>query len=187
LKRQTGFDWKAPAAPRARKAPRAAIDGERAHEQHAERARRGQVGLRPHLRRAVVAPHRDVVPAHADVRRSDAHVVIRTSLSLIGFGFTIFQVFQKLYEAKVLQNAQAPRNFGMALVLLGEAMLVLGIVYHVKFMVELRRERQRMKADALIHGESRFPVSLTLIVAVLLLLLGLSAIVGMAFNVGPLN
>ena len=113
--------------------------------------------------------------------------VIRTSLSLIGFGFTIFQVFQKLYEAKVLQNAQAPRNFGMTLVLLGEAMLVLGIVYHVKFMVELRRERQRMKADALIHGESRFPVSLTLIVAVLLLLLGLSAIVGMAFNVGPLN
>src|SRR5512135_3610813 len=70
--------------------------------------------------------------------------VIRTSLSLIGFGFTIFQVFQKLYEAKVLQNAQAPRNFGMALVLLGEAMLVLGIVYHVKFMVELRRERERM-------------------------------------------
>src|SRR6478736_10060800 len=54
--------------------------------------------------------------------------VIRTSLSLIGFGFTIFQVFQKLYEAKVLQRAQAPRNFGVALVLLGIAMLVLGIV-----------------------------------------------------------
>ena len=29
--------------------------------------------------------------------------VIRTALSLIGFGFTIYQVFQKLLEAQVLQ------------------------------------------------------------------------------------
>ena len=112
---------------------------------------------------------------------------IRTSLSLIGFGFTIFQVFQKLVEAKVLLRAQAPRNFGLALVLLGVTMLVLGIAYHGKFMVELRRERQQMKADGLIHGESRFPVSMTLIVAALLLLLGLSAIVSMVFNVGPFD
>ena len=111
--------------------------------------------------------------------------VIRTSLSLIGFGFTIYQVFQKLYEAKVLQRAQAPRNFGVALVLLGIAMLVLGIVYHGKFMLELRRQRQQMRADGLVHGESRFPVSMTLIVAVLLLLVGLLAIVSMVFSVGP--
>lgn len=111
--------------------------------------------------------------------------VIRTSLSLIGFGFTIFQVFQKLYEAKVLQRAQAPHNFGLALVLLGIAMLVLGIVYHGKFMLELRRQRQQMRADGLVHGESLFPVSLTLIVALLLLLVGLLAIVSMVFNVGP--
>jgi putative membrane protein len=111
--------------------------------------------------------------------------VIRTSLSLIGFGFTIFQVFQKLVEADVLQRAQAPGNFGLALVLLGIAMLVLGIVYHGKFMLELRRQRQQMRADGLIHGESRFPVSLTLIVALLLLLVGLLAIASMVFNVGP--
>lgn len=111
--------------------------------------------------------------------------VIRTSLSLIGFGFTIFQVFQKLYEAKILHRAQEPRNFGVALVLLGITMLVLGIVYHGKFMLELRRERQQMRADELIHGESRFPVSMTLIVAVLLLLIGLLAIVSMVFSVGP--
>ena len=110
---------------------------------------------------------------------------IRTSLSLIGFGFTIFQVFQRLVEAKVLLRAQAPRNFGLALVLLGVTMLVLGIVYHGKFMVELRRERRQMKADGLIHGEGRFPVSMTLIVAALLLLVGLLAIVSMVFNVGP--
>ena len=111
--------------------------------------------------------------------------VIRTSLSLIGFGFTIFQIFQKLVEADLLKRAQAPRSFGLALVLLGITMLVLGIVYHGKFMLELRRERQQMRADELIRGESRFPVSMTLIVAVLLLLIGLLAIVSMIFSVGP--
>ncbi len=42
-----------------------------------------------------------------------------------------------------------------------------------------------MTAEGLIHGESRFPVSLTLITAVLLLLVGIAAIVSMIFNVGP--
>ena len=112
---------------------------------------------------------------------------IRTSLSLIGFGFTIFQMFQRLYEAKVLQRAEAPRNFGMALVLLGIAMLVLGIAYHGAFMLALRRERAQMNADGLIHGESAFPVSYTLIVAVLLLIVGLGAIASMVFSFGPFN
>ena len=42
-----------------------------------------------------------------------------------------------------------------------------------------------MNADGLIHGESQFPVSLTLITAVILLLIGIAAIVSMVFNVGP--
>ena len=113
--------------------------------------------------------------------------VIRTSLSLIGFGFTIFQVFQKLYEAEILHRAQEPRNLGVALVLLGITMLVLGIVYHVRFMLGLRQERQHMKAEGLIHGESQFPVSMTLIVAALLLVIGLLAIVSMVFSVGPFD
>ena len=111
--------------------------------------------------------------------------VIRTSLSLIGFGFTIFQVFQRLYDAQILKRAQAPRNFGQALVFLGVAMLILGIVYHVKFMVELRRQRQEMMANGLMHIETRFPLSVTLTIAVLLLVIGLFAIVSMVFSVGP--
>ena len=111
--------------------------------------------------------------------------VIRTSLSLIGFGFTIFQVFQKLYEADVLKRAQAPRNFGQALVMLGIAALVVGIVYHVRFMLEVRRERAQMMAAGLVHGDDRFPVSQTLIIALLLLMLGVFAIVSMVFSVGP--
>src|ERR1700752_4811021 len=60
--------------------------------------------------------------------------VIGTSLSLISFGFTIFQVFQKLRDQNVLSGAAPARNFGVTLVLLGIAMLVFGIVYHLQFM-----------------------------------------------------
>ena len=82
--------------------------------------------------------------------------VIRTSLSLIGFGFTIFQVFQKLHEASVLKSsgarAQLRRSCWSSS---ASRMLIIGIVYHVAFMIELRRERERLKADGLIHAESQ--------------------------------
>jgi putative membrane protein len=113
--------------------------------------------------------------------------VMRTSLSLISFGFTIFQVFEKLRESGTLAHAAAPRNFGVTLVGLGILMLIGGIIYHLQFMVGLREERKAMTASGLIHGESRFPVSLTLITAVILLLVGIVAIVSMVFQVGPFN
>jgi putative membrane protein len=111
--------------------------------------------------------------------------VIRTALALIGFGFTIFQFFEKLREAGTLSGTHAARNFGLALVVLGIGMLVLGIVYHVQFMLGLRHLRHEMTTQGLIHGESHFPVSLTLIIAAILLLVGIAAIVSMVFNTGP--
>ncbi|HEX6041528.1 DUF202 domain-containing protein [Longimicrobium sp.] len=110
--------------------------------------------------------------------------VLRTSLSLISFGFTIAQVFGKVAESQGWGRAPA-RNFGVALVLLGIVMLVIGIGYHAAFMSELRRERERMKLETLIHAESGFPVSMTLIVALLLLAVGLLAILSMVFRAGP--
>jgi putative membrane protein len=111
--------------------------------------------------------------------------VIRTSLSLIGFGFTIFQVFQKMREHDMITHAAAPRNFGIALVGLGILMLIGGIVYHIQFMLHLRQQRIAMMRDGLVHGESKFPPSLTLMTAMILLLIGVVAIVSMVFNVGP--
>ena len=111
--------------------------------------------------------------------------VIRTSLSLIGFGFTIAQVFQKLRDQDIITKVAAPRNFGLALVGLGIVMLVLGIIYHIQFMVGLRHLRDSMRTEGLVHGESGFPVSLTLITALILLIIGIGAIVSMAFHVGP--
>ena len=111
--------------------------------------------------------------------------VIRTSLSLIGFGFTIYQVFEKLLEAQVLRSSTAPRRFGEALVFLGIAMLVVGIGYHIAFMIELRKRRDQLKRDGLVHAESGFPASLTLIVAIALLAIGVFAGLSITFNVGP--
>jgi putative membrane protein len=111
--------------------------------------------------------------------------VIRTSLSLISFGFTIFQVFAKLKDAGTLAHAAAPRNFGITLVALGIVMLIGGIAYHLQFMVHLRQQRDAMIADGLVHGQSQFPVSLTLLTAVILLLIGVFAIVSMIFSIGP--
>jgi putative membrane protein len=111
--------------------------------------------------------------------------VIRTSLSLISFGFTIYQVFEKLRDAGTLAHAAAPRNFGVTLVALGIAMLVIGIVYHLQFMMGLRHEREEMRQAGLIHAQSKFPPSMTLITAVLLLIVGIVAIVSMVFQVGP--
>jgi len=114
--------------------------------------------------------------------------VIRTSLSLIGFGFTIFQFFQKLVQANVLrEGSSTPGSFGLSLVVLGVVLLVLGIVYHVHFMLQLRVIRKEMRRDGLIHGETGFPVSLTLITAALLFFIGLLAVLGMMFGVGPLR
>ena len=110
--------------------------------------------------------------------------IIRTSLSLIGFGFTIYQVFQKAQEAKILGLGHEPRNFGVALVLLGTLLLTFGLIYHVRFMRELRSERAQMVAQGLLHGDSAYPISITLIAAALLWVLGLLVIAGITFNVG---
>jgi putative membrane protein len=112
--------------------------------------------------------------------------VIRTSLSLIGFGFTIFQFFDHLRESNLMAGTgQAPRTFGVTLVFLGVGMLIVGILYHVEYMRELRHERERLKLEHLIHGESAYPVSMTLIIALLLLAIGMLAIASMVFRAGP--
>lgn len=112
--------------------------------------------------------------------------VIRTALSLIGFGFTIFQFFQHLQQKNVLQGGtHAARNFGAALVYLGVGMLVIGIIYHVQFMLGLRRLRAEMARKGHVHAQSHFPYSFTLVVAMLLLLIGLAAIASLTFRIGP--
>ena len=111
--------------------------------------------------------------------------VIRTSLSLISFGFTIFQVFEKLRDAGTSPTPRRRAISASPWSRSASSMLVVGIVYHVQFMFGLREERKAMTAAGLIHGESRFPLSFTLMTALLLLVIGIAAIMSMVFQIGP--
>jgi putative membrane protein len=113
--------------------------------------------------------------------------VIKTSLSLISFGFTIFQFFRSLKQAgSVTEEAlESARNFGVSLMVVGVGMLIVGLGYHFSFMRALRRERKSMAEDGLIHAETPYPFSLTVIVALLLLVIGLVALFGMLVRSGP--
>ena len=115
--------------------------------------------------------------------------VIRTSLSLISFGFTISQVFRSLKEAGTLNEgvALAARNFGLSLIILGVAMLIAGLLYHARFSTELKNERLEMVKAGLVHGDLSYPISMTFVTAILLLLLGVVAIISMVTKSGPFN
>jgi putative membrane protein len=111
--------------------------------------------------------------------------VIRTSLSLIGFGFTVFQFFQRLSDQNIIAGGGgSARRFGVTLVALGVAMLIFGIVFHTQYIIGLRRLRQSMREEGLVHGETIFLVSLTLITGFVLLAIGVAAIASMEFQVG---
>jgi putative membrane protein len=112
--------------------------------------------------------------------------IIRTALSMIGFGFTIYQFFRYLQEssAVTILGGHVARNFGVALVALGVVLLVLGIVGHIQFMLELRREHDLLVRDDYIPSDF-FPFSVTLLTALLLLCVGILAIFSMVVRVGP--
>ncbi len=48
----------------------------------------------------------------------------------------------------MIASASAGRNFGLALVVLGVGMMILGIIYHLRFMYGLRIEREEMTRKA---------------------------------------
>jgi putative membrane protein len=66
-------------------------------------------------------------------------------------------------------------------------MLVVGIIYHLHFMIGLRRQRAAMREQGLVHAESGFPPSLTVITAILLLIIGVVAISSLVFHTGPFD
>jgi putative membrane protein len=104
--------------------------------------------------------------------------IIRTALSLIGFGFTIFQFFRSLkgVEGIKIDPSEVVSHVGLWLVGMGIFLLTLGIIYHILFMQQVRRERQQLDQENLLIKNDNFPYSMTLFTAILLLLLGIFVI-----------
>jgi putative membrane protein len=99
---------------------------------------------------------------------------IRTSLSMISFGFTIFKFFQYLAESTEGTLRQGPLNLGRVMVVLGVLLLVPAIVQHWQFLRALRARANR-----------KFPRSLALVTAGVIQLIGIVALLSLFLRLGP--
>ncbi|MEN6519850.1 MAG: DUF202 domain-containing protein [Armatimonadota bacterium] len=100
---------------------------------------------------------------------------VRTSISLIGFGFTLAKFFQYLGRIEVFGRvrAQAPRNLGLTLVALGTLSLIVAAIQH------------RIYLNQMGVKEGRYLWSLSFIVAIFVVLIGIFVFIGMLSGEGP--
>ena len=101
---------------------------------------------------------------------------IRTAISMIGFGFTIYKFFQYLPEeiaAGNIQRPQAPRNLGMTLIALGTLALCPAAWQHRKFLNDIG------------VSQGRHIWSISFIVAIFVILIGIGAFYGVLLRHGP--
>jgi putative membrane protein len=100
---------------------------------------------------------------------------VRTSLSMISFGFTIYKFLQDMVKLETTKMSdRGPRNFGLALVGLGTAAVIVASIQYWKRMRELRDDSS---------GRAVFP--LALFVAAAISLLGLLAFFSIVLQTGP--
>lgn len=113
--------------------------------------------------------------------------VLTTSLSLIGFGFTIFKFFQETVPKAALAGAMGPpsRNFGLFLVILGILLLIAGQYNRFRDVRALNRRWRSLNSEGLIFSTPGRSISPNMVVSVLLALGGALVILGMAARLGP--
>jgi putative membrane protein len=102
---------------------------------------------------------------------------VRTSLSMISFGFGIYKFIQILQAESpaTLLRAQAPRNVGLAFTGIGTIALVVASLQYVQHLKRLQPGRPFPRWD------------LALVVACVIALLGLLMFGSIARNAGPLG
>lgn len=115
------------------------------------------------------------------------HAVMKTSLSLISFGFTIFKFFTALSLEYIGESfpQDAARNFGIALLLLGLLILVLGLMEHYQTMASLRARKQHLHKIGLVHSDMPLRFESSMFIAFLLLMIGVLAGANLIFSLGP--
>ena len=110
---------------------------------------------------------------------------IRTSLSLIGFGFAMVLFFHQLGN-EVGANLQVPaRNFGLSLVAMGVGLITIGLIGHRRRFKSLRARMDELHSRRLLFEGCPHKGSPIAILAMLLLLSGLLVMLGILVRVGP--
>ena len=121
--------------------------------------------------RTDLALHRTIIAAERTLM-----AWVRTALSMIGFGFTIYKFFQYLPEqiaAGNVRRPQAPRNLGMTLIALGTLALVAAAWQHRRFL------------NVIGASQKRHIWSISFVVAIFVVLIGLIAFYGVLQRSGP--
>ena len=101
---------------------------------------------------------------------------IRTALSMIGFGFSIYKFFQYLPEDIATGNIrrpQAPRNLGLSLIALGTLALAVAAWQHRNFLKQIGA------------SQARHVWSISFVVAIAVILIGLITFYGALLRHGP--
>lgn len=101
---------------------------------------------------------------------------VRTAISMIGFGFTIYKFFQylpsEITTGKVL-HLQAPRNLGLTLIAIGTLALAAATLQHRNFLKHIGA------------WEPHHLWSLSFLVALAVVLIGLLTFYGVWLRHGP--
>ncbi len=114
-----------------------------------------------------------------DYRRNNGFIFdVAFSGLVAGFGFTIYKFFQYLVDSKTVDlsaRPQGPRNLGLALITLGTVVLAVATLQHWLFLKKLSRGT----------GGKDNSISLALITALLITLLGIIVLLNLLFRFGP--
>ena len=129
--------------------------------------------------RTSMAFERTAMSAHRTLQ-----AVMKTSLSLIGFGFTIFKFFTALSDDFLTHGfpEDAAHNFGLAMIVLGILILVLGIFDHYFAMKALRIRKHRLVELGIQHSDMPNRIASSMAIALALLFLGVLAIADILFG-----
>jgi len=101
---------------------------------------------------------------------------IRTALSMIGFGFTIYKFFQYKAEdlaAGIVRRPNAPRNLGLSLITVGTLGLMAAAWQHRAFLKQIGA------------SQKRHTVSVSFVVAIAIILIGIVTFYGVLLHEGP--
>jgi len=103
---------------------------------------------------------------------------VRTALSMIGFGFTIFKFLESIQARESVSDPirqQAPRAVGVTLLSIGLFSLVVACLQHWNYVKTLKSDKPYR------------PWDLAFVVAFLIGLLGLAMLVSIILRAGPLG
>lgn len=129
-------------------------------------------------RGTVLAEERTELALHRTIIAAERTLMawVRTALSMIGFGFTIYKFFQYLPQdiaAGNIRRPQAPRNLGLTLITLGTLALVAAAWQHRRFLNEIGA------------SQKRHIWSISFVVAIFVVLIGVVAFYGVLLRSGP--